>query len=283
MTTEPPGDLDADFADQLAALDEALAAGHTPPPVGETPQMRGRLTRGLAALQALHDLRPVDHVRGYPTPPDGESRPTGPSRIGRFDVIRELGRGGFGVVVLARDPALHREVALKLPHATVLCDDDLRSRFRREALAAAALDHPNIVPVFEVDAAGPIPYIASAYVAGENLAVWLRDHPTVTVRDAVGLVATLAEAIAYAHSKGVIHRDLKPEKVLLASGGREAPGSDPPPSPGSLISVSPNSWTIPTGRLGPGRRWARRVTCRRSRPPASRAQSARRPTYTPSA
>jgi serine/threonine protein kinase/tetratricopeptide (TPR) repeat protein len=210
------------FADRLAELDEAMAAGGTlVSHADDTPaDLRDRLARGAAVLRDLQHLRVGVRAgsvsEGLSKPLAHASGSTGTRvRIGRFTIIRELGRGGFGVVFLARDPALHRDVALKVPHAHALVDPALRDRFRREALAAAGLDHPNLVPVFEVDDAGPVCFIASAYCPGPSLAEWLSRRPAVTAREAARLVATLADAIAHAHARGVQHRDLKPANILM--------------------------------------------------------------------
>ena len=97
-----------------------------------------------------------------------------PSELGRFLIRRELGRGSFGVVYLAYDPRLRRELALKVPRGEAFFSNDLRRASRNEAMAAAGLDHPNIVPVFEAGEEGPFCFIASAYCPGITLAAWLR-------------------------------------------------------------------------------------------------------------
>src|SRR5207253_1457172 len=138
------------------------------------------------------------------------------TQLGRFQLRRELGRGGFGVVFLAYDPQLGREVALKVPRPDALVSPELRERFHQEARAAAGLDHPNIVPVYEAGALGPICYIASAYCPGMTLDSWLKQHAEpMPLGTAAALVATLAEAVHYAHGRGVLHRDLKPSNILL--------------------------------------------------------------------
>jgi len=144
-------------------------------------------------------------------------------RLGRFELLRELGRGGLGVVFLARDPVLKRLVALKIPRGDSLPGADARARFQREAQAAARLTHPHIVPVFEIGEVGPVSYIASAYVPGRSLAEWLRAQTSpVPIRDAAQLIAELADAMQYAHVQGVLHRDLKPANVLLESPAPDA-------------------------------------------------------------
>src|SRR5262249_38602352 len=163
---EEPAPREERFVALLAARDEVLAAGATPPPPGEAdtpPELRARLQRGQACLALLQQLRPrPGGGAGWPgreaaaaarTPPaPGPADPPGadtPARIGRFEVRRELGRGGCGVVFLAYDPRLGREVALKVPGVDALVTPELRERFHREARAAAGLDHPNVVPVYE--------------------------------------------------------------------------------------------------------------------------------------
>jgi|GEM_PF-2895768 len=135
-------------------------------------------------------------------------------RIGRFRIVRKLGQGGYGVVLLAIDPELDREVALKVPKLDSLLDSEFVCRFEREAKIAGGLRHPHIVPVYESGSIGPVSYIASAYCKGPTLAQWLDDEP-ITNRSAARLLVTLAQAIQYAHSMGVLHRDIKPSNILL--------------------------------------------------------------------
>ncbi len=144
----------------------------------------------------------------YPGQPQGS--------FGRFRIVRELGRGGFGVVFLADDPSLGRQVALKVPRPEAVADPALRERFLRKARAAAGLDHPNVVPVYEAGQVGAVCYIVSAYCPGPTLAAWLRQQGgPVTPRRAAALIACLADGAQHAHAKGIFHRDLKPANVLL--------------------------------------------------------------------
>ena len=136
-------------------------------------------------------------------------------KIGRFEVVRELGRGGYGVVLLARDPRLNRLVALKVPRPEAIVTEDLREHFLREAEAAAALNHPNILPIFEQGAAGPICYIAMALCQGPSLLEWVRERGAIEPKAAARVVAILADAVQHAHNRGVLHRDIKPANVLI--------------------------------------------------------------------
>jgi serine/threonine protein kinase len=209
--------LEEQLASALAARDEALAAGipSTPlPAASEDADLQSRLQANLACLQRLHRLRPLR--TGPPSPTDRCTLEELPRSIGRFQIRHELGRGGFGVVFLAHDPVLSRDVALKVPRADALLAPELRARFQQEARAATVLDHPNIVPVFETGEIGPLCYIASAYCPGITLAQWLKEQKQLTPeREAAALVATLAEAVQHAHNRGILHRDLKPANVLL--------------------------------------------------------------------
>jgi hypothetical protein len=119
-------------------------------------------------------------------------------------------------VFLAYDPSLHREVALKVPRPEALLTPDLRRRFLREARAAAGLDHPNVVPVYEAGEVGPVAYLAAAYCEGPTLAAWLKQQTApVPAAQAAALVARLADGVQHAHSRAVLHRDLKPANILL--------------------------------------------------------------------
>ncbi|HMO15334.1 MAG TPA: protein kinase [Pirellulaceae bacterium] len=142
-----------------------------------------------------------------------------PTAIGRFQVQRTLGRGGFGVVLLAHDPQLDRPVALKLPKLEALASDVGRARFIREARAAALLGHPNIVSIFEAGHIGAVMYIAFEYIDGQPLDAWMKSNAHEAQRFDAQLIAKLMSALAagvqHAHQRGIIHRDLKPANVLI--------------------------------------------------------------------
>ena len=220
---EPPAHED-EFSLWLAACDERLAAGASVASldeVGAPSALRPRLESQAAWCQLVRQIWPrmsTPERKPAETTPRAPGRPdeATPIELGRFVIRQELGRGSFGIVYLAYDPRLRREVALKVPRAEVLLTPELRGRFRHEALAAAGLNHPNIVPVYEAGEAGPVCFIASAYSPGITLATWLRRRETpASWRLAAGLVATLADAVEHAHRRGVLHRDLKPSNVLL--------------------------------------------------------------------
>jgi tetratricopeptide (TPR) repeat protein/tRNA A-37 threonylcarbamoyl transferase component Bud32 len=148
-------------------------------------------------------------------------QPPEPDRIGRFVLKRFLGEGVFGRVYHAHDPQLDREVALKVAKPEHLSSPERRQRFFREARAAANLRHPHIVPLFEMGQDGPHAYLASAFIEGRTLEAALRDAPggRLDPRLAAWIVLHLAEALAYAHSMHIVHRDVKPANILLEGQG----------------------------------------------------------------
>jgi serine/threonine protein kinase len=135
-----------------------------------------------------------------------------------YEILGVLGRGGMGVVYKARQAGLNRLVALKMILVGSHAGPDDLARFRIEAEAVAALQHPNIVQIYEVGEEGGLPYFSLELVEGGSLADRINGNPWPT-RSATALVAALARAMHYAHSRGIIHRDLKPANILLVSGG----------------------------------------------------------------
>ena len=139
---------------------------------------------------------------------------------GRYSLERELGRGGMGVVYLAREVRLDRPVAIKLLPPSKTADPKLRERFLREARTAAKLSHPNIIPIHAVEEIGEFVFFAMAYVEGETLTERVRRRGPLAPSDGSRVLRDVAWALAYAHGQGVIHRDVKPDNILLENGGR---------------------------------------------------------------
>ena len=143
-----------------------------------------------------------------------------PSSIGRYKVEKILGCGGFGMVYLARDETLDRPVAVKVPHAKLVSRPEDAELYLAEARTVASLDHPNIVPVHDVGSSAEFPcFVVSRFVSGSDLASNLK-QTRLSYFEAVALVATIADALHYAHKRGIVHRDIKPANILVDSDGK---------------------------------------------------------------
>ncbi|HMJ59520.1 MAG TPA: serine/threonine-protein kinase, partial [Gemmatimonadales bacterium] len=134
---------------------------------------------------------------------------------GRYSLERELGRGGMGVVYLAREVRLDRPVAIKLLPPSKTVDPKLRERFLKEARTAARLSHPNIIPIYAVEEVGEFVFFAMAFVDGETLTERVRRRGPLTPSEAARVLREVAWALAHAHAQGVIHRDVKSDNIML--------------------------------------------------------------------
>ncbi|MGE3775853.1 MAG: protein kinase, partial [Pirellulaceae bacterium] len=212
------------YAEVLAREDEGC-----PPSVdelaGRFPQWRQRITRLLQVHAVFSPAEPepggtgtaapsASFVAATAPPEAGSAAPFG--RIGQYTVLNRLGSGGMGVVYKARQDGLNRLVALKVIR-TFDASDQERHRFRLEAEATARLQHPNIVPIYEIGEHDDCAYLSMEFVQGGTLEELVTDGP-LPARDAAELIRVLAEAMHFAHEQGVVHRDLKPANVLLTTG-----------------------------------------------------------------
>src|SRR5881296_1346977 len=134
---------------------------------------------------------------------------------GRYSIERELGRGGMGIVLLARDVALDRPVAIKLLPPHLAARPEERDRFLEEARTAAGLAHPNIVPIHVVEARGELVFFVMGFVDGETLRDRVERAGPLPPRLAMKLLQEVAWALGYAHQRGVIHRDVKPDNIMI--------------------------------------------------------------------
>ena len=140
-------------------------------------------------------------------------------KIGPYEILGQIGAGGMGVVHRARDPRLGREVAIKVLPASFSADPERLQRFEQEARAAAALNHPNIVAVFDIGESGGAPYVVSELLEGETLRERLRTG-ALSTRKATDYALQITRGLAAAHEKGIVHRDLKPENLFITHDNR---------------------------------------------------------------
>ena len=143
-----------------------------------------------------------------------------PTHLGRYEILGEIGRGGFATVYRARDTELERIVALKVLHPYWSADPGFATRFRREARAVANLRHPNVVTVYEAGEAEGQLYIAMTYLPGRTLREVLEAEGALPLERALPILEGVAEALDYAHGQGVIHRDVKPNNVMVEETAR---------------------------------------------------------------
>jgi serine/threonine-protein kinase len=170
-----------------------------------------RLLEGLltAPTAATGKSSQSSKSSGLKTPPS-----TIGSIIGNYEVLSVLGKGGMGIVYKARHRTLNRVVALKMILHGLHGGSTAVQRFLSEAQAVAALQHPGIVQIFEIAEHQGLPYFSLEYVEGEDLHSALKDHPW-SAKPAAELVATLCDAMQYAHNHQILHRDIKPANILL--------------------------------------------------------------------
>ena len=150
---------------------------------------------------------------------DDLTRPRSPERIGRYHVIERVGRGGMGVVYRARDEAVGRDVALKVLTADVDDDPDIRTRFYREAEAAASLSHPNIITIFDVGEDGDRFFIVMELLRGATLKDFLKQNDSVGLDRKLDLMSQLCAGLGAAHNASIYHRDIKPGNIFVRADG----------------------------------------------------------------
>lgn len=171
----------------------------------------------LLSRASSRDLKTLSYLRENLALPAVEAPR---QQIGRYRVERVLGKGGFGLVYLAFDDQLQRLIAIKVPHRNRVSSAAEAEAYLTEARTVANLDHPNIVPVYDVGNTNDCPcFIVSKYIDGTDLATMLQ-HSRLSLHDAVELVARVAEALHFAHKQGLVHRDIKPANILLDKSGK---------------------------------------------------------------
>ncbi len=146
------------------------------------------------------------------------SHPEMLGRLGRFDIESWIGQGGFGLVYKGHDPELNRAVAIKVLAPHLAASGVARKRFAREAQAAAAISHPNVVPIHAIESEADCPYLVMSYVPGQSLQTYVQKHGPLPIKAVVRIAQQIAAGLVAAHRQGLVHRDIKPANILLENG-----------------------------------------------------------------
>jgi formylglycine-generating enzyme required for sulfatase activity len=181
------------------------------------PALAGRMRERFTDRPAVPGVPPLSIETGPEQPAAADDLPP---RIGRFAIQVKLGSGGFGVVYKGYDEELRRDVAIKVPHRHLVQTPEQAAMYLNEARILASLDHPGIVPVYDVGRTDEgVCYLVSKFIAGSDLATRIR-HFRLPLPESVDLVARVAEALHHAHRRGLVHRDIKPANILLDADGQ---------------------------------------------------------------
>jgi len=202
----------------------------------------GKGKRSLADLRSMKDLVERSTLANISKGMSGEEKALPrENRLGEYEVLREIGRGGFGVVYVARDPKLERQVAIKVLSPHLAIQSGYVERFEREATSAGRLRHPNIVSVYTTGEDNGLHYIVMEYVEGKTLDDYTR-YRVPALEESVGVIEKVAQGLDYAHEAGIIHRDLKPSNVMLETRTNRIVimdfGLARPEQPGSTLTES---------------------------------------------
>ncbi|MHC4178529.1 MAG: protein kinase domain-containing protein, partial [Planctomycetota bacterium] len=220
------------IAAHLETCSECLAALSTIPEAEDSlssglrrPQTEEEFLDEPECKQAVMQFEALGSAPSPSAPAENAADLSLPRKLGRYQLLEELGRGGMGTVYLAEDTQLDRQVAIKIPHfRTVAQGDSTESpsfveRFYREAQAAAKIRHTNLCPVYDVGEIDGFAYLSMAYVRGKSLAKSIRGKVRFSQPAAAQIVRKLALAVQEAHAHGVVHRDIKPSNVIIAEDG----------------------------------------------------------------
>ena len=175
-----------------------------------------------------------------------------PSVVGRYQVLEELGKGGFATVYRAHDPALERDVALKVLHQHLAGDAATRERFVREGRSLARVDHPNVVTVYEAGEAGDTAFMAMRLIKGRSLADMVIEHGPLSVPDLVRIIDQIAGALTAVHAQNLVHRDIKPANIMIEEGTGRAMLLDLGVARDMLNATMTSGWIVGTpGYMAP--------------------------------
>jgi len=186
------------------------------------PSPSTRQKETASPIEDRNEAHAEDETSEQESAPITQAAPNGPpAMLGRYKVLKELGRGSMGVVYLGKDPTIHRFVAIKTMQLDHIDDTDklqeVKARFFREAESTGRLSHPNIVTIFDAGEEQDLGYIAMELLQGITLKDRSRKPNLLPVQKAISILATVAEAMDYAHQQGVVHRDIKPANIMLTN------------------------------------------------------------------
>jgi len=209
--------LGLDF-ERKRMLSKAVAVYEHILPCGDYKDIRDRIQRlkggtGSATIAGTERIDESTMILD-----DVSIRPT----LGRYEVVSEIGRGAMGTVYLGRDPKINRDVAIKTMKYETMSEEQLRDfkeRFFTEAEAAGTLSHPSIVTIYDVGEEHDMAYIAMELLNGEDLSSFMREKGTLSPEEALEIVSSVADALDYAHKRGIVHRDIKPANIMCLEDG----------------------------------------------------------------